>query len=157
VQVYYPSKGSSNGVILDYGGLVTELEVAGNAGGFSNVDHVEGAQGLTPIYQATAGIGSDARGRWEDSFTYSTIKEQTTLQERADGLLAERARPPRVYKCQLRAGAWGGPTALDIGDTVRVVAHSGALNVAALCRVMEVGVAISEGGDETVDVVCEEL
>jgi hypothetical protein len=156
LQVYYPSKGSSNGVILDYGGLVTALDIAGNAGGFSNVDYVEGAQGLTPIYQATAGIGSDARGRWEDSFTYSTVKEQTTLQEKADGLLVERSRPPRVYKCRLRAGAWGGPSTLDIGDTVRVVARSGALDISPVCRVMELGVSIADGGEEEVDVVCEE-
>ena len=156
LQVYYPSKGSANGVILDYGGLVAEMDVAGNPGGFSNVDYVEGAQGLTPIYQATSGIGSDPRGRWEDAFSYSTVKEQTTLQEKADGLLVERARPARVYKMRLRAGAWGGPSVLDIGDTVRVVARSGALNISPVCRVMQIDVAITPGGDEQVDVVCEE-
>lgn len=156
LEVYYPAKGTNAGLILDYGGRVAEVDLTGNPGGFDNVVFVEGSDQTTPVYSASAGIATDPRGRWEGSFSYSTVTEQTTLTEKATGLLAERGRPPRSYKLKLRRGWWPGLSVLDTGDTVRVVINSGPLQVAALARVMELSVAVDESGGEDVTVTVEE-
>ena len=157
LQVYYPTKGQSIGRILDFGGAVTSLDVSGNAAGFANVVYVQGSDKVLPVYQATAGVGTDARGRWEDTFSYSTVSEQATIQQKADGLLAERSRIPRSYKFKMRRGAWGGPAQLDTGDTVRIMAKSGpGLQVNATARVMAITVALDEHGDEDVEVTAEQ-
>lgn len=147
---WFPTRGSANGVVLDYGGLVTQVRRNLDPSAFANSVLAVGDQALVPATAVTAGIGTDPRGRWERSFGYSSIKEQATLDARALWLADQTNTLRPEYVVTLRDGAWEGFDHIGLGDTVTLAVKSGRLQVADAQRVVEIAVDLDDDGAETV-------
>jgi hypothetical protein len=143
-------RGADNGVVLDYGGLVTAFTDLTDPDQFANSVLVTGDMNLTPVTAVTAGIGTDPRGRWERSFGFPTISEQATLTARGPYVLDQSSVLRPEYVVELTAGYWQGRSHVWLGDIVLLVIRVADLDVVADHRVVEVGITISDEGDETV-------
>lgn len=147
---WYPTRGADNGVVLDYGGLVSRVRRELSPGDFANSTLATGSQGLTPEVDVTAGIGTDPRGRWESSAGFPTIIEQTSLAAKAPWMLAATSTLRPAYSVTLTPGRWEGFSHVGLGDTVTLAINSGRLAVNSPFRVVEVSVQPGIDGDETV-------
>lgn len=143
-------RGADNGVVLDYGGLVTSFTDNLDPDDFANSVLVTGDQATTPVAAETAGIGTDPRGRWERSFGFPTIIEQPTLDDRGPFMLAQTSVLRPEYVVELTPGLWQGRSHIWLGDTVFLVIHCGDVDVAADHRVIEVAIVMGDNGEETV-------
>ncbi len=113
---FYPTRGSAGAGTLDYGGAISRA-VRSRGIAFRNAWTVPGAPGTSPASSVAADVAVDARGRWEGSQAFPSIKEQATLDARADYLLdVSTATNPGAWTLTLERGVWGGPTDLFIGD-----------------------------------------
>lgn len=147
---WYPTRGTANGVVLDYGGLVAKVHRQLDPKDFANSVLVTGAQGLTPVASVTAGIGTDPKGRLETSKGYPSITEQSTLNDRGPWLLDQTSVLRPTNSVTLRPGRWGGPTHIWLGDPVTLAINSGRLAVNDSHRVVEISVQPGDDGTETV-------
>lgn len=150
LNLWHPRRGASNGVVLDYRGLVSRVNRQLDPKDFANSELVTGAQGLTPAAAVTAGIGTDPRGRWELSAGFPSIIEQATLNARSTWVLAQASTLRPTYTVVLRPGRWLGPSHIWLGDTVTLAIKSGRLSLADPFRVAEISVQPGEDGTETV-------
>lgn len=150
LNLWHPARGASNGVVLDYGGLISRINRQLDPKDFGNSTLVTGTQGLTPVANTTAGIGTDPRGRWEISAGFPTIQDQPTLDARGPWVLGQASTLRPTHRVVMRPGRWEGPTHIWLGDTVTLAFKSGRLNVADPYRVAEVSVQPGEDGTETV-------
>lgn len=147
---YYPTRGAANGVVLDYGGVVSSFSRSRTPADYANSVLATGAEGLTPVAEVSASIGTDPAGRWERSFGFPSIMEQATLAGRGVWLLAEANVVRPEIAVTLAPGRWGGVAHIGVGDTVTAALISGRLSVTGSHRVVEIGVASGEDGTETV-------
>jgi hypothetical protein len=147
-----PTRGSATGVVLDWGGLISSVDRQLSPRDYSNAPMAIGADGLTPAVQTSATIATDPQGRWELSRGYTTILEQATLDARALWLLDQTSTLRPEFAATFRAGAWGGPSHVWIGDTVTLVVNSGRLAVNAAHRVVELAADLDDNGGETITV-----
>lgn len=150
LNLWHPQRGANNGVVLDYGGAISRINRQLDPKDFANSYLVTGSQGLTPVAAVTAGIGADARGRWETSAGYPTIVEQPTLNARGPWVLAQASTLRPTYTVTLAPGRWQGRSHIWLGDTVKLGARSGRLNIGDLFRVAEISVQPGDDGTETV-------
>jgi hypothetical protein len=144
--VFYPKRGSTTSVILDYGGAVTNVNRSMNPRDFANVVRTTGDSGTTPVESAIAGIATDTRGRWETLDATFDIKEQATLAARAVFDLAVDSVIPYTYSVALKDGYWTGPAQFFIGDQVILLVQTGRMNVNIACRVIEFEVSVDPDG-----------
>ena len=144
---WYPRRGADDGVQLDYGGLITSLTRTLTPAEFANVVVVGGSNETTPVQGEKSGSYGN-QGRWEQFRGYPTIKEQDTLDDRADWLLSELALVKPGYACQVTPGAWEGPNHLWIGDTVGLQVTSGRLAVDVPQRVVTLGLEVTDSDNE---------
>lgn len=147
---WYPQRGTTTGVVLDYGGAVTSAFWQIDPTRFGNWVGVSGAEGLTPVTAAATGLATDPRGRWEWIESYPTITNQATLDARAPALLAQAEVLGVDWTVTLAPGRWGGPDHFWIGDTVIFAVNDGPWDFAAPHRIIEMQVDIGDHGDETV-------
>ena len=147
---WYPTRGSATGVVLDYGGLVTNVRRQLSPKDYANSVLATGSDGLTAEASVTAGIGTDPQGRWETSGGFPTIIDQTTLAAKAPWMLAESSTMRPAYSVSLAPGRWLGATHIWLGDTVTLAVNSGRLAVNSLFRVVEVSVQPGDDGSESV-------
>lgn len=150
LNLWHPRRGASNGVVLDFRGLVSRVNRQLDPKDFANSDLVTGATGLTPVAAVTAGIATDPRGRWELSAGFPSVQDQPTLDAKGPWVLAQASTLRPTYTVVLRPGRWKGPTHIWLGDTVTHVVKSGRLNIADPFRVAEISVQPGEDGTETV-------
>lgn len=126
---YYPRRGTDNGLVLDFGGILTEVGYGFSGEDFGNAGLVTGDPSTTPVTFVSATVATDPRGRWERAQGFPTIKEQSTLDARGPWYLSqiEQVRPD--YRVTFRArewnetkqafiGGWPGVAGCWIGDTV---------------------------------------
>lgn len=158
VQVYYPSRGTSRGAVLDYGGTIVKLRRSYTAGHFANTVAVTGAQGLAPAVSNSASLGSDTRGRWEAWISDSTVVEATTLTNTADGALAALSKPSYGWSATLRANTWPGSSLLWLGDTAKLRVNSPPrFNATTVdVRVVQVDISLDGTGSEDVQLTLEQ-
>lgn len=151
---WYPLRGTDNGVKLDYGGLVTNVQYSYDPGDFANAVLVTGDQATTPVAAATAGIGTDPRGRWELAQGFPTISVQATLNDRAPWLLSQTSQVRPDYRVKLKPGRWDGPAMLWTGDTVYPAFKRGWLTEdgSNAHRAVEIQIVAGESGEEDVQV-----
>lgn len=147
---YYPTRGSANGVILDYGGMVSKLRRVLAPGDFANSVMATGATGLAPATAVSGTVGSDVRGLWETSKSSGSVIEQSTLTEQASWLLAQTSTLRPELGVTLSPGRWGGLSIIGVGDTVTGSLNVGRLAVAGNYRVAEINAQPGENGTETV-------
>lgn len=156
LNVFYPSRGTAQPFVLDYGGTVTRVRRAFDPGSFSNAIRGSGAQALTAENRAAAGIGADPRGRFESQHGYTDILEQATLSAKADFLLAGRNSIRPSWVVELRPGAWQSKAQLWVGDTAQLVVASGRVNVNVSQRVLAMAFSIDPSGAERIAVTLGE-
>jgi hypothetical protein len=150
----YTTRGVDNGVVLDYGGLITGIERQLPME-YANSVIVTGSQdpdgtAPTPVQVSTPGIATDPAGRWETSAGYSTITRQPTLAARGLWLLGEASVLRPTWAVTLKAGAWEGMAHVGVGDRAKLVARSGRLRIADPHRAVEINASIGADGQETI-------
>lgn len=150
LNLWHPTRGTNNGVVLDFGGLLSKVNRQLDPKDFGNATLVTGKQGLVPRADVTAGIGTDPRGRWEVSAGYPSIQDQPTLDAKGPWLLSQVSTLRPVFRVVLRPGRWRGPSHIWLGDTVTLAVKSGRLAVGSAHRVAEISVQPGEDGSETV-------
>ena len=149
--IWSPTRGADNGVILDRGGLISTVDRNLSPADFANQVIALGSDSTTPQQRSTAGIASDARGRWEVVQSFSTIERQATLDLRADWLLDEASRLKSPMVATFAPRRWTGRDHLWIGDTARLQVNSGRLGAFDV-RAAEIQVSCGDNGTETVRV-----
>lgn len=151
-QVHYPSRGFSSPMVLEYGGAVRSVARSVDPSGFANAWRVSGAEGADAVTVESADLATDPRGRFDRQAGFPDVSEPSTLQAKADYLLARHEQLTAAYAVELAPQAWAGPDDLWLGDVAMVVIRSGRLNVIEAQRVYEIGVDVSADGSETVRV-----
>lgn len=132
---------------------------------FANaVGAIGSTQHTTATWVATGTVGTDLRGRWEAfDASHSSVTEQATVDDYADGLLAERQLQPSVWKIELDP-AWYFEKGSDYaeGEYVNIVVPTSAVDelgpppVDVLAQVTEVSISFDEHGATSVVLACEE-
>lgn len=156
LDVWFPQRGGNKGVVLELGGLVSKANRDVDPGEYANAIRVTGDDGAaappTPVERDVIDPDTRPEGRWDAVFGESTIQTQAALNARADWLREESQVIRPAYSLTLKAGGWGGPGHIWLGDTVQVVINSGRLAVNTALRVYELQFDISADGGETVTV-----
>ena len=145
---WFPKRGVSSGVVLDYGGVLSSIQ--GSTAKFGNAAVATGSEDTTPVLDATVGVGTDPRGRWTVTEGNPSIETQTSLIDRAAWILGEASTIEHEWSATFSAQRWEGPGHVEIGDTVALQIKSGRLTVAGSHRVMEMQhVLDGDGGEQT--------
>lgn len=150
--LFYPARGTDRGVVLDFGGAVASLSRAVNIGDYANAGRFSGGEGTLAVTREAAGLAGAPEGRWDTQTGDTEIKQQATLDQRADAEIAGSQTVTPSYTFALKAGWWQGPDHVWLGDTCRVVIMSGRLAVDVPLRVFEVEVNVGASGEEAVSV-----
>ena len=151
LNIWTPTRGADNGVILDRGGLISALDRNLSPDDYGNHVIALGSDSTTPQQRSSATIATDPRGRWEVVQSYSTIERQATLNLRADWLLTEASALKAPLVATFTPRRWEGKDHLWIGDTARLQVSSGRLGAVDV-RAAEVQVSCGDNGTETVRV-----
>ncbi len=150
LNIWHPQRGADRGVILDYGGAVASLTRTVDPRDYANAGRYSGGEGTTPVNREAPDLASRPEGRWDTQQGDTDLKQQPSLEERADALaLAARTLSPS-YSVELADGWWEGPAHIWLGDTCRVVVYSGRLAVDTPLRVVEVAADIGDSGEERI-------
>lgn len=146
--VYYPERGSTTAVVLEYGSSVLGVPTRSiDTSNFANVVVETGDTTTTPVKVTAGSFG--AAGTWETSVGDTSIQDQPTLTLRAGFQLAASEVLTPSYSLVLRPG-WWTPAQLWLGDTALVVVKSGRVNDIGLQRISQVQVAIGDDGGDVV-------
>ena len=148
--VWHPWRGTTKATVLDYGGTVATLDRRSASGDFANVVRAVGAEGTAPVTVVADGASSDQRGLWETSVGDPDLLLQSTVADRAAGLLAERGTTRDVYTVELVPQCYGELVTPEPGDSYTLVVRSGRLDIQTTVRVTEVAFDATEDGDEIV-------
>lgn len=150
--IYYPSRGTEKGRVLDYGGRVTGFTRQVDPGTFGNAVRGTGADGLAAVRMEAAALASAREGRWDLQYADTSITLPTTLSAKTAQALATGQYLVPSWSVTLQTGGWGGPADFWLGDQVTLVVKLGGLNVVESLRVQEIGLALDENDVETVTV-----
>lgn len=148
--VYYPQRGVIRDFTAHLGATVSTLSRRLDADNFANAIRFNGADSTTPQERVAADITTRREGRWDAQVGDPELTVQSTVNERADATLAERDDLRPTYTATLKPGAWNGPENLWLGDTCRLVARSGRLDINTTVRVEEITVTVGDDGGEDV-------
>ena len=150
LDVFYPQRGTDRGEVLDYGRAVARFQRTVDPREYANAGRYSGGEGTTAVTREAPDLASRAEGRWDTQQGDTDLKQQPSLEERADALaLAARTLSPS-YSVELADGWWEGPAHIWLGDTCRVVVYSGRLAVDTPLRVVEVAADIGDSGEERI-------
>lgn len=139
-------RGSADVAVLEYGSLIKSFQRSRRD--FSNAWTTYGDdETTTPRVSTAADVGTDPRGRWENSRSFTDISVQSTLNDRGDYLL-ENGNGRRSWTLEMVLGAWGGPTELWLGDTFTLAIDVPGLAVDSLCRVIELSVSLGDSDED---------
>lgn len=148
--IYYPQRGVAREFVAHLGATVSRLGRQVDVDGFANAVRFNGADTTTPQERVAADIDTRREGRWDAQVGDPELTVQATVNERADAELATRDDIRPTYTVTLKPGTWNGPETLWLGDTCRLVARTGRLDVNTTVRVEEITVDVGDDGGETV-------
>lgn len=148
--VYYPQRGSERSFKLHWGTNISHLTRGTSTQDYTNALRYSGDDSITPVTRVAADLATRPEGRWETSLGDPDITLPNTLDERADGELADKETLLPSYTVVLRRGRWPGRGELWLGDQCRLELKSGGLDVGTDIRVMNVGFGVGKDNDETV-------
>jgi hypothetical protein len=156
----WASRGANNGVVLDYGGLISDVNRSFDPGTYANAIRVSAEESLTAQLVAATDIGDRPEGRWEAQVGRTQILNQPILDAAATRILGELQVLAPSLRCTLRAGDsttdyWGGLSQIDLGDECRLVVRSGRLDVNEVVKVQEITITAGDDNDEKVDLVLD--
>lgn len=152
LDIYYPARGVTRDFVAHYGATVSRLRRVVDPGDYANAVRFSGGDGTTAVVAIAPDIAERREGRWDAQVGDPDITVQATVNERAPSTLVELDDIRPSYTATLTAGAWNGPATLWLGDTCRLVARSGRLDVDTSARVVEIAVEVGDDGGETVAV-----
>jgi hypothetical protein len=153
LNLYNPSRGRDTDVVLDYGGAVASLTRAVTPADYGNAVRASAAADpRAPAYREAADLASRPEGRFEIERGFPDILEQSTLEAKADFLLADAQVLRPSYTLTLATDRYPGPGTLWLGDTCLISIRSGRLNEHSRQRVMEITFEPGDDGDEVVRV-----
>jgi hypothetical protein len=106
---------------IELGNIARGMSRPSSAAQFGNAVVVTGDALLTtPVIQATAGVGTDPRGRWERYQAFGDVSVQNTLIEHADGLLEEANSPASVWQIECEPEAYFSVGNYAVGEFVTI-------------------------------------
>ena len=147
---WWPARGTDNGVVLDYGGVISNITRSlpefGNVGGASGNDQT------TPVAIEHAGVATDERGRWTVATASANTSRQASVVDKAQWTLDQAYSVESTWQATFTARRWEGPDHVWIGDTVELRVDSGRLQVAGPHRVVELQAVCGDDGTETITV-----
>lgn len=150
-------RGTAAGVIIDYGGLATGVEVQFEPSTYANALRVSAGTALNPVFLAGTEFGPE--GRYESQIGLTQIREQEILDEIAESLFEQSSEIKSSISLTLTDGEgaprWGGPSNIFLGDICRMVINSGRLDFNDFVRVQEVSCIVGDSGEETVTLVLD--
>lgn len=153
-RVWHPSRGTSQSRVLHYGeagGNVASVDRSPDLGRFATVVIATNRGALTPEIAVSADVAT--RGRWSHVEGVSDADSATTLQEQADGLLADREVLKASWTVTLsRRHPWLGRRDFDVGDTVQLVVQSGRFDLEQAVRVERIRLDVDSSDVETATV-----
>jgi hypothetical protein len=155
--LYWPARGVDNGIVLDYGGVVTGVHRAFDPAQYANAIRQSGADAVTPATLSVADIASRPEGRWDAQYGDTQLTTTDMVAKTATTNLARAAAPMPAYSLTLRSGAWGGPGHVWLGDYVLVVVKSGRLSDVVKARVYELDIRVDANDRESVTVVAGDV
>lgn len=152
----YRPRGQQRSRVLDYGGLVSEVQREFAATDFANSVRVSGDDTVTSV---VAGEGDTVVGRWDRQVGFPQVNSQTLLAGLAFDELARSTNDALTTRVHMRNAegvqSWGGVTDIGLGDVVRLVVKSNRLDINELTRVREIDVTVSNDGKEDVILVLD--
>lgn len=78
-------------------------------------------EATAPAFAESTDIATDPRGRWERTVSRSSVTEQSTVQDYADGLVEEAQSPPTIWHAELHLDRFLADTAHKVGDFIEIV------------------------------------
>lgn len=151
LNLWHPTRGDNNGVVLDYGGLLNRVRRQLDPKDYANATLATGATGLTPATDETSDVATDPKGRLEVAVGYPSIINQPYLDAKAAWLLGQTSTLRAGWSVTFRPGRWGGRGHVWLGDTCTLVVPSGRLTGRVVpVRVAEISVQPGDDGTETV-------
>lgn len=150
LNLYYPQRGSNNGIGLEYGKSVGALSRTKSSSIFGNAAIVTGGTGTLPTEALSATIATNPQGRWDIVSSFPDVIEQQILNDKASWLVARTGLLIPVYTLKLVAGFWKGTSHIGLGDTVRLLVRKGRIFDNMLMRVLEIAIDIGNDGGEEV-------
>lgn len=149
--LWHEERGTSRGVVLEYGGAVEEARREVQPSEYANAIRMTGDSVTTATERQADDIATVEQGRWDAVFGDSGLTTQAALDERAHWQMKESQVIKPSWTVRLRRGFWKGPDHIWLGDTVRLIVQSGRLSVDTNLRVFELSFGIEADGGETVD------
>jgi hypothetical protein len=161
LRIFYPAQGvARTDMVLQYGGNVAAVTRTVSSADYANTIRSLGNNGSSDpavaqliSLQANTDASGVTTGWWPFADTGpSDVNQQATLDQRAQGLLANQGVLVPSYTLTMRPDgyAWGSP---NMGDTVPLVIASGRLQVNTTVRVVGITWTIGDDGQEDVAVV----
>lgn len=149
--VFYPQRGSTKDVVLEYGRDVVILNRNVSSQDFANAIRMNGEDGTITATRTAANIATTPEGRWDKQIGFEDVSVQTTLNQKADQELINSGELRPSYTLELHDGVWQDKDHFWIGDTVLLVVKSGRLNVVEQVRILELKLTVNSDGSERVD------
>jgi microcystin-dependent protein len=146
--LWHPQRGRSTGLVLYYGRDLTDVTRSTNPAQFGNAVYYTGAAATTPV-ETTVGTFDPQIGRWDAQKSDPNLVLQQTVADQAAAELAAASSFDAAFSVTMTAGVWD-PTLLWLGDTAQLVIQAGRLNVNLSRRIIQIDVALSDDGGETV-------
>lgn len=156
LDVFFPTRGTDRGVVLDYGGRLISVQRQVDPGQYANAIRGTGADStssggvLAPVRREASGLLTRPEGRWDGSMSDPDLVVAQTIVERTNRELTDRQIITPSYTVTLRPNSWAGPDDVWLGDPARLIVRWGRLNVDVTLQVQEVTAAFDE--DDTVTV-----
>jgi hypothetical protein len=163
IRVFYPYQGVQRfDCPLEYGSTVAAFTRSVSSGDYANYWRVIGqapsgsADGTPPMFSETWNSDSNnvtviPIGLWMDTDNAADVTLQTTLNQKAQGDLAQAGIVHASYTLTMAPGAyvWGKP---NMGDICPVILKSGRLHVNDNIRVLGITYNIGDDGQEDVNI-----
>ena len=141
---------------LQLGVTARRLRRASGAAGFANAVQGTGNNEQTArSFAESATIATDPRGRWETVQSWSSVVEQTTLDEHTAGELTNRVNPLTQWVASIDSTRWLSDFPIEPFDVVEVVvpksivAPVGTPATRVLAQVDTIGFSILDTGEVT--------
>ena len=150
-QIWHEQRGVDRGVVLEYGGLVTDARREVQPGTYANAIRYTGDTATTTASERESDtLATDEQGRMDAVFGDSGLTTQSAVDDRAHYQMKQSQVIRPAYQVDLARDAWQGPDHIWVGDPVRLVVYSGRLQVDTTLRVYEISFGIDGDGGEDV-------
>jgi hypothetical protein len=152
VATLYNPRGVDNGVVLDFGGVVSKASRKFDVSKYANIIKQTGSGTPSPLTAVlyAANLESAPEGRWETHFADTELNTQHMVDKTAATNFDKANRLLPTYTLTLGLNQWRGPGHLWLGDYATVVVKEGRLRDVMKMRVYDMSISLNENDEETV-------